>query len=254
MPTPTKLVFFVLISVNLFLGCAFAPSKVEKDKAQLHLQIGTSHFMKGHYPQALTSLLEAEKLDPTDATIQNNLGLTYMVREKFDDAERCFKKALELKKSYTDARNNLGQLYITVGLYKDAISHLEIAVSDLEYDKPEKSWASLGHAYFLSKNYSKAATAFQNSLKNNRESCFTLNFFGRTLFELNKFKPAAESLDRAVQLCDKPNWDEPRFYSGLSFFKLGDLDQARARFAEVVKLYPLSKYAKQSHKMLGMME
>jgi len=210
--------------------------------------------MRGNYPQALASLLEAERLDPSEPTIQNNLGLTYFVREKYDDAEVHFKKALKIKANYTDARNNLGQLYIKVGLYAKAITELEIASTDLTYEQPEKSWAGLGQAYFLSKQYQRAKVAFQNSLKVRRESCFTMNYYGRTLFELQNFKAAAESLDRAVQLCAQGGVDEPRFYSGLSFYKLGDVEQARARFTELVKLTPESRYAKEAKELLGMLQ
>lgn len=240
---------FILISLFIF-GCASTDKVAQKNKAQLHLQLGTSHYLNGKFPQALRELMEAERLDPDDAIIQNNLGLAFMVRDKMDDAEKRFKRAIELRKNYTDARNNLGRLYIDVGLYSKAVAELEIAASDLTYEQPEKSWSNLGQAYFLAKQYPKAKLALQNSLNDRRESCFTMNFYGRTLFELQNFKEAADSFDKAIQYCEKNNFDEPYFYSALSFYKLGQVEKSRARLNEMVDLYPSSRYAKQAHEML----
>ena len=210
--------------------------------------------MKGDYPQALRELREAERLDSYNATIHNNLGLAYLVRDKIDDAEIHFKKSLSIKNDYTDARNNLGRLYIDVGLYNKAITELEIAATDLTYQYPEKSWSNLGQAYFLSGQYEKAKKSLQKSVKERRDSCFTMNYYGRSLFELKNYKAAAESLDQAVRLCEKSNFEEPHFYSALSFYKIGNVDQARARFNEVLQLYPKSHYAIKAKEMLEILK
>lgn len=243
----------VLCSCALFSGGPTPESKNE-NKATLHLQLGTSFLLKGNYPQALRELIEAERLNPNDPIIQNNLGLAYLVRSKYDDAEKRFKIALELNPKYTDARNNLGRLYIDVGMYDKAINELEIAAADLTYEQPEKSWANLGQALFLKKDYEKAKIALQKSLKERRDSCFTMNFYGRTLFEMQNYKTAAESLDQAVRLCEKTKFEEPSFYSALSFYKLGDTDKARARFEEFLQLYPKSHYTSKAQEMLEILK
>jgi TolA-binding protein len=80
-----------------------------------------------------------------------------------------------------------------------------------------------------------------------------MNGYGRALFELKEYKAASESLDQAVQLCEKSNFDEPHFYSAMSFYKLGNTEQARARFREVQELYPKSMYAQKAKEMLELM-
>jgi TolA-binding protein len=81
-----------------------------------------------------------------------------------------------------------------------------------------------------------------------------MNYYGRTLFELKEYKPAAESLDQAVKLCEKSDFAEPHFYSAMSFYKLGNFEQARARFVEVKNLYPKAVYAKKADEMLELMQ
>ena len=235
-------------------SCSFGKKNNDEVKAQLHLQIGTTHFLNQNYPQALRELLIAEKYNSRDPVIQNNLGLAFEVRDKIDEAERRFKRALELNKNYTDARNNLGRLYVNVGLYKKAIAELEIASNDLTYEQPEKSWANLGQAYFYDKQFDKAKTALFNSLKLRRESCYTMNYYGRSLFELQNYKSAAESLDQAIKYCEKSSFEEPYFFSGMSFYKIGQIEKARARFNEVIAQYPKSVYAKRASEMLEILK
>jgi type IV pilus assembly protein PilF len=249
---PSRL--FTIALIFSCLACSTEKKTSDTEKSLLHLQLGTSYLMKGGYPQALRELLEAERLDPNNPTIQNNLGLAYLVREKMDEAEIRFKKALSLDLKYTDARNNLGRLYIDVGLLNKAITELETAARDLTYEQPEKSWANLGQAYFLSSQFEKAKIAFQNSLKDRKESCFTMNYYGRTLFELKQYKTAAQSLDQAIRLCENTKLDEPHFYSGLSFYKLGNIEQSRARFNELIILFPKSKYAEKANEILEIMK
>jgi type IV pilus assembly protein PilF len=244
----------VLALILLSVGCATNDAAIKNEKASYHLQLGTSYLLKGAHPQALKELLEAEKLNPNEPVIQNNLGLAYLVREKIDEAETRFKKAITLNPKYTDARNNIGRLYMNAGLYKKAISELEIAAADLTYEQPEKSWANLGQAYFLDMQYAKAKTALQKSLKDRKDSCYTMNYYGRTLFELGSFKPAAESLDQAVQLCLQANFDEPYFYGGMSYYKAGDHAQAKARFKELMQFFPESKYSKAAKELLELIQ
>jgi type IV pilus assembly protein PilF len=245
-----SLKILVLLSLAMTSSCGMMDKSRDREKAQLHMQLGSSLYSQKNYPQALSELLEAERLDPNNPLIQNNLALTYLVRDKMEIAETHFKKALALDPKFTDARNNLGSLYISVGFFEKAIEELKIATADLTYSEPEKSWANLGQAYFNKGDYSAAKEAFQNSLKERRESCYTMNLYGRSLFELKNYTSAAESLDQAIRLCEKSKFDEPHFYSGLSYYKLGNIEQAHARLSELVQLYPQSRFVQKAKDLL----
>jgi type IV pilus assembly protein PilF len=250
---------FLFISLSLIAAislssCAMTQKSKKKEKSDLYFELGTAHLQQGNYPAALRALLASEQLDPSNPYTQNNLGITYLAREKYDLAEAHFKRALSLRSDYTDARNNLGRLYLDVGLYDKAVRELEITAADLTYDSPEKSWANLGEAYFFSGKYKRAQGAFLNSLKHRAGNCLTMNYYGRTLFELMEYTTAAEALDQAIQACEKSKFVEPHFYSAMSFYKLGEVEKARARFEEVTTLYPKSSYATKSKEMLELMK
>jgi Tfp pilus assembly protein PilF len=232
-------------------GCA--TSDKNQEKAQLQLEIGTKHLMKGQYPQAMAALLEAEKLDPDNAVVQNNLGLAYYVRHEYVSAEKHILKALQLSPVYTDARNNLGRVYIDLARYDLAIKELLQVTKDLTYSTPEKGFVNLGLAYLKKNEVNNALMAFRRSIENNNRFCPAHNYYGQALFQQQKYNDAIESFEKALKLCDN-NYDEAHYYGALSYYKVGQREKARARFQEVVRLYPDSEFATRARSMLKIIQ
>ncbi len=232
-------------------GCA-SFSGENKERADLHTQIGNGHFEHHNWPLALREYLEAEKLDPSSPIIQNNLGLTYFMRDRYDMAEKHLKKALELQPNYSDARNNLARIYIDRGRYQEAEAELKKVLNDLTYSGVDRAWLNLGMSHFNQKKWSEARNDFTQSLKVSRESCFANSYYGRTFFETEDYPRAAETLDRAIGYCEKQLYDEPHYFSALAWYRTGDKERSIARFEEVLKLYPNGKYREKARAMLDL--
>jgi type IV pilus assembly protein PilF len=219
----------------------------------LHLQIGTAHLQKGNYPIALKNLLAAEQLDPDNIYIQNNLALAYFVRNKFLEAETHFRKALKIDPAYSEARNNLGRTLIEANRHDEAIKELTKVVEDLTYENPEKAYANLGLANFRIQRYQEAKNYLVKALVTDRGNCVTNSLFGRTLYELKDYEKACEALDKAIRFCQKDGYDEPHYYSGLCYYKAGNLDKAFVRLEETTKLYKSGQYKTEAEKMLKLL-
>jgi type IV pilus assembly protein PilF len=232
-------------------GCA---SSTAKQEAELHARIGTGLLQQGRFPEALRELLTAEKLDPKSPTIQNNLGLAYFMRERYKTAAEKLKKAIELSPGYTEARNNYARVLIELEQYDQAIRELKIVTSDLTYTDPAKAYVNLGLAQFRKTDYEEARVTFAKAIKINRENCLAQTFYGRTLFETAKFAQAASALDNATVVCKAASFDEPQYYSGLAYYKLGKTSSAISRMEDVVKLYPDGRYAKKAEELLRLMK
>jgi type IV pilus assembly protein PilF len=241
----------VLLAFVLIQGCA--STEKNNTRADAYLQIGTAHLMKGNYPLALSNLMESVRLNPNNELAQNNLGLAYYVRKKFPQALEHINKAIELNPKYTDARNNRGRLYADIGKYDAAIADLTRAKNDLTYTQPGKVISNLGYAYFKKGDFKKAQLTLAEAVRVNRD-CFSFNYYGRSIYGLKNYKLAAEVLDEAIRLCASARFDEPHFFSGMSYYELNQREQAEARFDEILKLYPDSQYAKRAKKMLEAMQ
>lgn len=240
---------FIFIFSLLLSACGSFENQDTKE-ADLHLRIGVSHLNQGNYPQALKELLAAEKLDPENPVVQNNLGLAYFVRERFDLAEKHISKAIALKEDYTEARNNLATVYIEQGQLDKALVQAQKTVNDLTYSTPEKAQNTLGIIYFKKSNFKTAKVQFQKALQYQPDNCTAASYYGRTLYELKDLKKSAEALDQASRLCQRSQFDEPHYYSALAYYKLGDVEKSESRLEELLKLYPQGKYLDKAKDML----
>ena len=245
----TMLLAFVILGF-----CACMTTSKDREEAELRLQIGSRHLEKGDYPSALRELLLAEKADPKNVKVHNNLGLVYFFRDKFDLASSHLRRALELDPKFTEARNNLGRVLIEQTRYDQAIKELKIVVDDLTYADPAKAWVNMGLAHFHKGDFTRARDSFATAVQINRNHCLGQTFYGRSLLELGDLNTAAQTLDNAVVICRPLKFDEPHYFSGLAYYKLGRTSSAIARLEEVTKLYPQSRFAQKAESMLKLMK
>lgn len=245
-----KAAIFLLVG---FLASCASFSKRDPVRAALHLKIGSGFLSQGLYPQAMAELTKAEQLDDKNPIIQNNLGLAYYVRGKLKVAESKFRKAISLNDRYSDAKNNLARVLMDQDKPKDALKYLAEAEGDLTYEYPEKTFANLGMAFFMLGRYQKAEEYLSRSLGIRRQNCVTANYYGRTLFELKKVDKSAEMLDQAIEFCRASRFEDPIYFSAMSYFTLGEREKSRARLEELLKDYPKSKYVAKAKGMLELL-
>jgi type IV pilus assembly protein PilF len=242
--------YTLLLNLILTMSCA-SWQGASKEKAQMHGQVGASLLESGHYPEALSALLQAAELNSKDPQIQNNLGLAFFYRGRPDKAKTHLERAVDLDSKFTDARNNLGRILIEIKEFKKAEVELKLAVEDLTYPHPQRPYMNLGLLYFKTKNFKEAKVALEKSIYYERSNCYAQTLMGRTLFELKLHDQAAATLDRAIGYCPYQQADEAQYWAGLSYLNAGDLSRSRARFDEIMRLYPESNYRELTQKILN---
>jgi type IV pilus assembly protein PilF len=233
-------------------GCVSSAKR--KNDAVLHLRVGTGYLSQGNYPSALRELLIAEDLDPSNEIVQNNLGLVYFFRGHFQLSEQHLKRSVELKPSFSEGRNNHARVLIELMQFDQAIAELGTVLADLTYEEPAKAWVNLGIAYYRKGDFPKARDEFLKAVQIDRSHCLGQDMYGRSLLELGDLMGAAQALDNAVVICKTLNFDEPHYFSGLTYYKLGKTSFAIARMEEVIQLNPNGKYAKKAESLLKLMK
>jgi type IV pilus assembly protein PilF len=246
--------FLLILLASIFLAACTSVSKDNKERASLYLKIGTGHLAQGNYPQALTELLKAEQLDPKNPMVLNNLGLVYYLRGHLPKAETKFREAIQAEPRFSDAKNNLARTLMDQKRYPEALKLLHAVESDLTYQAPEKTFSNLGMAYFEQGQYKKAEDYLARSIEIRRQNCTTTHYYGRTLLELKRLKESAEALDQAVEYCRPNRFEEPLYFSAMSYFSLGEKEKSRARLDELLKEYPKSKFVGKAKGMLELLE
>lgn len=240
-------VLFLLFLSTLLASCA---SQEKKEKSILYMQSGLAFYESGNYPQALSAFLKAEELYENNASLHNNIGLTYFMREKYELSIKHLERAIDIEPKFSEARNNLARVLIEIGKYNEAEKNLNIVTSDLTYINIDKAYFNLGLLKFNQKNYDEALVNFEKSLKQNPSSCLASAYFGRSYFEKKSYELATTQLDRAVGLCHKISYDEPHYYSALAYYRMGKKERAIARFKELIKLYPEGQYVQKTKALL----
>lgn len=240
--------FSLLLLALINQGCQSTSSDRTKSLAELHLRLGTNALERGNYPDALKELLTAESLTPKDPIVQNNLGLAYFMREKYDQSEIHIRRAIEYAPSFTDAKNNLGRVLIEKKRYPEAKKYLFEVIEDLTYPMPGKAHINLGLALFGEQNYPEAKEHFVKAISYDRENCLAHNFYARTLLELKDHKKAAAAFDKAEGFCLKQNFDEPIYFSAVNFFRMGEVYKAKLKFEALIEKN--SNYKEKAEQML----
>lgn len=245
-------VLVAVLMLSASISCM--TTKKERNEADLHLRIGTSYLTKGNLPYALGELKTAEKLDPDNFMVQNNLGLVYFFNDHYEESLQHFSRAVQIKPDFTEAKNNHARALIEVTRYDQAIRELNEVLADLMYPQPAKAWVNMGLAYFRKGDFASAKEQFGKALTLERGNCLAQTYFGRSLLETGQLKDAAQSLDNAVLICKPEKFDEPHYFSGLTYYKMGQTSSAIARMQEVVQLFPQGRYAKRAESMLKLMK
>jgi type IV pilus assembly protein PilF len=242
------------VALLVVIGCTSTSTRENRERAMLHMQLGTGLLGQGKYPQALSELLKAEQMDPQNPAILNNLGLAYYVRGKYKLGEEKFRAAIAIVPRFTDAKNNLGRLLIDAQRVPEAIKVLQEAEGDLTYEFADKTFTNLGMAYFELSNYTKAEDYLSRALTLRRDNCTASNLYGRTLLQMQRVQQSAQALDQAIEYCRENHFEEPIFYSAMSYFSLGEKEKSRARLEELLKDYPKSKYVAKAKGMLELLQ
>lgn len=245
---------FFFLTCLIALGCSTSKKTTGEEKAYFHAQMALGHFNKGDFPRALGQYLEAEKSDPKNENIQNQLGLTYYMLKKPTQALEHFDRAISLKSNFTEAKNNKARVLIEVGRYEEARALLREVRADLTYPNPHKVDINLGLLEFERGQFETAKRHFLAALKVDRENCPVYTYYARSMYELGQYREADPVLNRAIEVCRGMDTPEPLYFSGMNYYKLGDTARAKARFREVMELYPLSDNAKGAMSMLKLLE
>ncbi len=244
---------FSLICTLLLLGACASNEQNEK-VAYSHFKLGVTLLSKGEKAKALEQLLTAKNLDPKNPLILNHLGLTYFFMKEYEHSIIELKAALEADPKYSEAHNNLGRVYLETKNFSGARKHLNSAASDLTYANKDKVWINLGLSYFLQNRYQQSEAYFLKSISMNRKNCLAYNYYGRSLVEQEQFEKASKVLDQAIFHCKKKGFDEPHYYSAISFFRMGYKQKAIARLQEGRKLYPTGPNRQKMDEMINLMK
>lgn len=245
-----RMAVFLLLLVSIF-ACVESP-EIRKKKMEDTRRLGIEYLNQGKYTDALKTLLEAEKIYPEDAFLQNTLGFAYMRKEQYDLAIKHFKKAIQIRPNYSEATNNLGVAYIYKKEWDNAIPYFEEVTKDLLYGTPHRPLVNLGWVYYNKKNYPLSEQYYLKALKLRPNYDDALYGLGRAYLAMGKIPEAVSSIEAAIRI--SPNKSRYHFDLASAYVKSGEFKKASKAYKEVTELVPGTPLAFEASKELEKIE
>jgi tetratricopeptide (TPR) repeat protein len=202
---------------------------------------------------ALAALERAAAADPKAAEVKAEIASFHLRRSKREEAEKAAREAIALDDNNTEAHRVLGLLFAATAdtlsgrtqaaqfasAAREAIAHLERAVSDVSSATDINLHYTLGRLYMRTGSPAKAIEALNRVVNQNPGSVQGRLSLAQAYAASDDLKSAIEALDVIVD-------DEPRVASTLAQYQeqAGQLKEAAANYAKALALQPMSRELK----------
>jgi type IV pilus assembly protein PilF len=241
------LAFAVWLILAALAGCAQDRAVLQK-KAEAKQSLGLTLIQDGQLQAGLNELIQAAKLDPENAEIQNAMALAYRDMGNTDEAIRHFQNALALRPDYPDAENNLGTVYLIRREWDKAILHFEKAAHSLSYRTPYMAYTNMGYAYHQMGRYEKAIEYYQKAIERWNRYSPAYDNMGLAYEMLGKWEKAVEAYRQAS--ATSPSSPLPHLHLARLYLKLNLHREATESLIEVVRLDPRGTYGQEAKRLL----
>jgi tetratricopeptide (TPR) repeat protein len=172
--------------------------EIQPDEASVHYNLGLSLFQSGQAADAIEHYRRALQLSPEYPEAHNNLGSALSSLGRLDEAIGYFQRAVDLDATRTSAQMNLAATLARMGRFEEAIPHFEIAIQR-EPDNPEMR-NGLGWALARTGRLEEAIAHLEKAAAAKPEIAeYQLNL-GRTLAEMSRFREAIPHFEKAAQV------------------------------------------------------
>lgn len=232
------------------------------DLLMAYQRLGMARMTAELFDKAAAALAQAQKLQPRDLTILQNLALAYQKAGLLQEAEDAYKKLAEINpekadnyyswilKLYSDAQKpdkaveaakkiaelkpkdeqavyNLGLMYAQMQKYQEAIEAFNKALAL----KPNYDLAlyQIGVCLYSQKKYAEALVPFKKVIEIDPTNGYAFLYIGINNMLLKRFDVALDPLKKTVEL--QPDNSNAWYNLGICYLNLRDSFSAR----EVVK-------------------
>lgn len=195
---------------------------------------GLSRIQQGKFADAILDYKQGLKYEPENLPILNNLALSYINSELFDDAETTLSELLRVSPKYTMAYLMKADVALRK---KDTIQAMGYVDEALAIDKYDSNiWATRGQLHLAQKKYKEAEDDFDEatSLGGHDAGHYVNRALAR--FHQNNLRGAMTDYDLALDI------DSRNFYGhynrGLLRARIGDYNRAVEDFDFVLDVDP----------------
>jgi tetratricopeptide (TPR) repeat protein len=256
-----KAVLYVMLAVILvFSGATYARNTLWNDsvrlwgnaiegspnKARPHYNLGLSYKVRGRIDEAINEYQIALKLKPDFAETRYNLGMAYEAQGRLSEAINEYQTALKLNPAHARSHNNLGNIYAAQGRIDEAINEYK-TVLNLSPNFIE-AHNNLGVAYKAQGQIDEAINEYQIALKLKPDYAEVHNNLGIAYKAEGQIDEAINEYQTAVKL--KPDYAYAHNNLGVVYVAQGRINEAINEYQIALKLKPDLASARQNLDLL----
>jgi len=200
---------------------------------EAHMGMGRVFLQRQDYALAANAFQRAVALDPNNFDGQYQLGLSFQLLGKLEDAVRAYLRALLLRPDSAQANYNLASAYLQLGR-ADAAMPYAVRSTLLAPDN-QQAWANLAAARSLLGEYEQAIEAYRQAVELGQQEAPIMLGLAAAHLKLGRYAQAIAVLrsllqaQRSATACER---------LGFAYFKMRRLDDALAAYRESLAVNP----------------
>lgn len=236
-----KGIISILVGTLLLVSCASQNKTASASKkAALYYSHGTEKLIEKEYTEALKNLMTANRLDPNNSKILNNLGMAYYFKGRSDKAIELLNESLDLDSKNSDARNNLASIYVNQGKLHKAEKEYKRILENLLYKNNFRVYYNLGVIKKQQGQIKEAITYFEKASGIRIDYCASNYELAMTYRQIGNYNKSLKWFKSATR--DKCGNNPVVFYEwAKTLTNLGQDKRAVSIYSQLVDKFPKSK-------------
>jgi type IV pilus assembly protein PilF len=240
----------------LLAGCA-TTSDDDRRLAYTHRQLGEVKLSQGEVEMAVAEFRRSIALDPHDPETHFGLAEAYRYKGLLVEAEQELQQTIALRPGHGDARLNLGVVYLMQERWAEAIGVFEQLAEDPTFIRPSRALVNLGWAQYKSGNIAAARNSLERALRTDRGNHVAHLNLGIVLYDQGELVGSIQQFDAVLGiLANRPaalfaaTEAEARFRKAQAYVKLGKRAEAIAELQAASQRGGPTEWARKSEEYL----
>jgi Tfp pilus assembly protein PilF len=216
----------------LLAGCA-TPSDQDLSLAFQRRQLAEAKLSQGEVELAIQQYKESLELYAGDPETHFGLAQGYRQKGKLELAERHLLEAVRIQPEHHEARLNLGVIYLMQERWADSMLVFRGLADDPTFIRPVRALVNLGWAQYKSGDLGGARVTFEQAVAHERGNHIAHLDLGIVLYDQGDVVEAIRHFERVLEILENRPVEvfgaaeaEARFRAAQGFVKLGKPSEA----------------------------
>lgn len=228
----TRSHFPKILALACLVACA-TPDDRDLSLAFQHRQLAEAKLAKGELEVAIREYQKSLELFPKDPESHFGVAEAYRRKGLLPEAEKHLLEAARLRPDHHEARLNLGVVYMLQERWADGIAVFQALIDEPTFIRPARALVNLGWAQYKSGDLGGASTTLARAISLERRNHTAHLDMGIVLYEQGDVVEAIRHFEEVLQILENRPVEvfgameaEARFRAAQGFVKLGKQSEA----------------------------